>query len=153
MGVKRSKRSSGPVQAKKRLSAQNRRASFDVAVQETYEAGLVLTGDEIKSIRADRMQLTGSYVRIISDEPVVVGLHLSLAKEPDRIRKLLLHAKEVEAIRGALQAGGLTAVPVRLYLKRGWAKLEIGLGRGRKRYDKRELLKQRDLERQQRRLA
>ena len=135
--------------------AQNRRARFDIAIEETYEAGIILTGDEIKSIRANRAQLTGAYVRFMHGkrsgkalpEAVIVGSHFALAADPERTRALLLHAKEIEKIREAVEVKGQTAVPLSIHLKRGWAKVIIGVGKGRKGYDKRELLKERDIER------
>ncbi len=135
--------------------AENRRARFDVAVEETFEAGLVLSGDEIKSIRAKRVQLTGAYVKLMSGgrnpaalpQPVVVGMHLSAAKEPERSRPLLLNAKELRALQELVSAKGKTAVPLAVILRRGWAKLQVGVGTGRKKRDKRELLKERDIER------
>jgi SsrA-binding protein len=127
--------------------ADNRKASFDVQIEQTYEAGLSLTGDEIKSIRAKRAQLSGSYVKFLSGKPVVIGLHLSLAKEPERVRNMLLHKKEISEIDQLLSAKGKVAVPLDLYLKGGWAKISVGVGVGRKRFDKRELIKRRDLDR------
>lgn len=139
------------------FTAENRRAGFDVSVDATYEAGLVLTGDEVKSLRAGRATLQGGFIRFLgggkkSDELpklVVVGLHLAEADQPDRTRALLLNAKEIQEIVIQIQAKGKTAVPLKVYFKRGWAKLLIGVGSGRKKYDKRELLRQRDLDRQQ----
>jgi len=128
--------------------ARNRKAGFDVAIQDTWEAGLMLTGDEIKSIRAGRVQLIGGYVRILNEGPVVLGIHLSLAKNPDRVRKLLLSKKEIEKLDSALRVKGKIAVPLDIHYKHGWAKLTIGIGVGRKAHDKRELLKKRDLDRQ-----
>jgi SsrA-binding protein len=135
------------------VRAVNKKASFDVAVDSTYEAGLVLTGDEIKSIRANRIQLQGSYVRVIGGELVLIGAHLSMAKNPERTRKLLLKMNEIEEIKKALNTKGRVAVPLRMYLKRGWAKMAVGVGTGRKQYDKRELLKNRDIERDMHQLA
>lgn len=132
---------------------ENRRARFEVAIEETLEAGLALTSDEIKSIRADRVQLTGGYVKLLGaadlPEPVVVGLHLSAAVQPERTRKLLLHAREIRHLQEELNTKGKTAVPLRIYFKRGWAKVEIGIGRGRKQHDKRRLLRERDIARDQ----
>ena len=136
--------------AKPKQVARNRKASFDVAVEKTWEAGLILTADEIKSIRADRVQLTGSFIRILGNKPQVIGMHLSLAALPDRSRPLLLQKGEIAELRSLLQTKGKVAVPLELTLKRGWAKLIIGLGAGRKNYDKREVLKKRDLDREQR---
>ncbi|MCC2631786.1 MAG: smpB, SsrA-binding protein [Patescibacteria group bacterium] len=139
--------------------SHNRKAGFDIEVQDKYEAGLVLSGDEIKSIRAGRVQLTGSYIKLMRGskrngelpEAIMIGAHLGLAGQPDRSRKLLLHAKELREIEGALSAKGKVAVPLSIYLKRGWAKVSIGVGVGRKSYDKRTLLRNRDIERSQRR--
>ena len=132
-------------------AAYNRKAGFDVQIEDKWEAGLVLTGDEIKSIRAGRLQLVGGYVRLLSGIPVVLGIHLSQAKDPDRVRKLLLSAKEIETLRGMIQEKGKVAVPLDIHFRRGWAKLTVGIGTGRKQHDKRELVKQRDLEREMRR--
>lgn len=132
---------------RKELSFENRKASFDVAVEQTYEAGLVLTGEEIKSIRAERAQLTGSYLKLHNGNLQVIGLQLSTAPDPQRLKKLLLNQAEIEQIKAAFIKGKI-AVPLKLYLKRGWAKLLIGVGTPRKKYDKRALLKQRDLQRE-----
>ena len=138
-----------PVVRKSEL-AFNRKATFDTSIDHTLVAGLVLTGDEIKSIRAGRVQLTGGYVKLLSGEPYVVGMHLSLAAVPDRSRKLLLKASEIAQLAKELQTKGRVAVPVKVFLQHGWAKLSVGVGSGRKRYDKRELLKKRDIDREQR---
>ncbi|MEZ0287096.1 MAG: SsrA-binding protein SmpB [Candidatus Paceibacterota bacterium] len=135
--------------------AENRRGTFDIAIEQTLEAGIVLTGDEIKSIRANRVQLTGAYVRLMQGrgqlpKPVVIGVHLSLSKDPERTRALLLNAKELRMLVDEIGQKGKTAVPLDIHFRRGWAKLTIGIGKGRKRYDKRELLKTRDLDRQER---
>jgi SsrA-binding protein len=146
---------SGKVPAPKKKASQpearNRKARFDVSIEKTYEAGLVLSGDEIKSIRANRLQMQGSFARLINGkagrEAVLLNLQLGLAAEPDRSRRLLLHAKELEEI-GRLLVKGMTLVPLRVYIKNGWAKAEIGLGRGRKLFDKRQLLRERDVDRE-----
>lgn len=141
---------------KNTIQVQNRKAGFDIEVQEKYEAGLILSGDEIKSIRAGRVQLSGSYVKIMrgkknaAPQPIVIGLSLSQAVEPDRSKPLLLHAKEIETISRALETKGKVAVPLVLYISHGWAKVTIGVGTGRKNYDKRQVLKKRDVERSQR---
>jgi len=134
---------------KKTVVAENRKAGFDVQVEQTFEAGLALTGDEIKSIRAKRAQLSGGYVKFLSGQPVIIGLHLSLAKEPERVRHLLLHKKEVAEIDQLLATKGKVAVALDLHLSHGWAKLLVGVGSGRKQRDKRDLLKRRDLDREQ----
>jgi SsrA-binding protein len=142
-------------------SASNRKAGFTIAIEETIEAGIVLTGEEIKSVRAGRMQLTGAYLKLMYasnhrnqiPEPVLIGVHLSQSSDPQRTRKLLLHTKEIIHIQECIARKGYAAVPTRLYLKRGWAKVAIGIGRGRKNHDKRQLLKSRDLDREARREA
>src|ERR1044072_4986178 len=138
--------------------AQNRRAGFNVAVEKTYEAGIVLSGDEIKSVRADRVQLTGAYVKLLYGkkganqlpEVLLIGMHLALAKDPQRSRPLLLHKKEVQELEAELATKGKTAVPLGLHFSRGWLKVKVGVGAGRKAYDKPTLLKERDLQRQER---
>lgn len=130
------------------LIAENRKARFDVAVGQTLEAGLLLDGTEIKSIRARRAQLTGAYVRLLSGKPVLIGMHLSQAGEPERIRPLLLHKKEIANLKEALLTRRQTVVPLKLYLSHGWAKLLIGIGTGRKNFEKRDLLRERDITRQ-----
>ena len=133
--------------------AHNKKAGFDIAVTDHFEAGLVLTGDEIKSIREGRAQITGGYIKLLRGSgsviPVVLGIHLSKAAEPERSRTLLLHKRELRQLEELLSVKGRTAVALRLYLERGWAKVTIGVGTGRKQRDKREVLKQRDLDRQQ----
>jgi SsrA-binding protein len=136
--------------------AENRRARFDIAVEQTYEAGISLTSDEIKSIRANRVQLTGAYVRLLHGkgkplpEVLLIGAHFAQAVDPERSRPLLLKAKEIRELEGELSTKGKTAVPLSIHFKRGWAKILLGVGKGRKTYDKRQLLKERDIEKQQR---
>lgn len=134
-----------------RVVAENRKARFDVAVAQTYEAGLSLTGDEIKAIRAGRAQLTGAYVKLWNGSMVLHGLHLATAKQPDRTRNLLLKAKEVLEIEEALRSKGVAAVALDVHFKGSWAKVLIGVGPGRKAHDKRALLRERDLDREERR--
>lgn len=130
-----------------RTIAENRRAGFDVAIEQSFEAGLLLTGDEIKSIRAHRAQLNGAYIKFLAGRPILVGMHLSAAKDPERIRPLLLNESEILEIDALLQTKGKAAVPLRLYLKGGWAKVQVGIGSGRKTRDKRSLLRERDIAR------
>ena len=138
------------VKSKSDFQALNKKAGFEVEVDWKVEAGLILRSDEIKSIRAKRVQLTGSFIKILqSGKCVMVGSHFSAAKEPDRAIPLLLNKKEIDKIRAELSEKGKTAVPLRIYLKKGWAKLEIGIGSGRKLYQKKELLKMRDIKREQ----
>lgn len=137
--------------------AVNRKARHDYFIEDTYEAGLVLTGSEIKSIRAGNVNLRDSYVTIRNGEAWVQGMHISpyqhasthdQAPDPTRPRKLLLHRYEIGRLAGRVSEKGLTIVPLRLYLKDGLAKLEIGVARGKKLYDKRQALAERDAERQ-----
>jgi SsrA-binding protein len=140
----------------------NRRARREYFIEETYEAGVVLTGSEIKSIRAGRANLQDSYVTIRDGEAWMVNCHISPYKhgsgdsqEPKRDRKLLLHRLQINRLAGKVQAKGYTIIPLRLYLKDNRAKVEIALARGKKLYDKRADLArrqaQRDIERALRR--
>jgi SsrA-binding protein len=132
----------------------NRRARRDYFIEDSYEAGLVLTGSEIKSIRAGRANLQDSYVTIRDGEAWLVNSHVSPYKqasdenhEPKRDRKLLLHRKQIARLAGQVQAKGYTIVPLRLYLKNNRAKVEIALAKGKKLYDKRDDLAKRQAER------
>jgi SsrA-binding protein len=135
--------------------ALNRRARHDYNVEETVEAGLVLTGSEIKSIRAGRANLAEAYARIEKGEAWLIGAHIApyeqanqFNHEPTRTRKLLLHRRQIAELLGKTQTKGYTLIPLRLYIRDGLAKLEIGLGRGRKAYDKRRVIAERDARRQ-----
>ena len=139
--------------------ALNRRARHDYAIEQTIEAGLVLTGTEIKSIRAGRANLAEAYARIERGEAWLIGAHIAPYEqgnrnnhEPTRTRKLLLHRDQIAELTGLQAAKGLTIVPLRLYIRRGRAKLELGLAKGRKKHDKRELEKSRDWQRQKARV-
>lgn len=134
--------------------AQNRKASHDYFIEETYEAGIVLKGTEIKSIRAGRVNLKDSHARIDNGEVHLINMHISpydhgnrYNHDPTRTRKLLLHKKEIDKLIGLTQRQGYTLVPLKLYIKNGFAKLLIGLGKGKKLYDKREDLKQKQMKR------
>lgn len=134
--------------------AQNRRASHDYFIEETYEAGLVLKGTEIKSIRAGRVNINDAHVRIMDGEAYVINMHIApyeqgnrFNHDPTRSRKLLLHRREIDKLFGFVQQKGYTIVPLKLYVKNGFAKLLIGLGRGKKLYDKREDMKQKQMKR------
>ncbi|WP_179394749.1 SsrA-binding protein SmpB [Lacticaseibacillus absianus] len=136
------------------LLAQNKKASHDYTILETYEAGLVLTGTEIKSVRAGKVNLKDGFARVRNAEAWLENVHISPYKEgnqfnqdPLRNRKLLLHKKEIRKLEAAMTQQGLTIVPLRLYLKHGYAKVLIGVAQGKKLYDKREALKQKDQKR------
>jgi SsrA-binding protein len=135
--------------------AVNRRARFDYDVLETFEAGVVLTGSEIKSVREHRVSLQGSYARFkdgelwLQDANIAPYANAGYGQhDPKRDRKLLLHRRELGRLYGAMGEKGLTLVPLRMYFKRGRAKLELGLVRGRKLYDKREKIREREEGRQ-----
>jgi SsrA-binding protein len=135
--------------------AVNRRARHEYAVEETLEAGIALTGTEIKSIRAGRVNLAEAYARIEKGEAWLIGAHIAPYEqgnrnnhEPTRTRKLLLHRDQIAELAGRTQAKGFTLVPLKLYIRNGMAKLEIGVGRGKKAYDKRRTIAERDARRE-----
>lgn len=131
--------------------AIHKKAFFNYDLKEQIEAGLVLTGPEIKAIRAGKVDLSGSHIRIISGEAYLLGSQINaLGGDNTRTRKLLLHKEEISRLVGKSEEKGLTIVPVKIYLKRGRAKLGLSLGRGRKLHDKREALKKKDQLRQER---
>jgi len=133
----------------------NRRARHEFSIDDTIEAGIALTGTEIKSIRAGQVSLSDAFARIDKDEAWLVGAHIAPWEggnrenhEPKRNRKLLLHRKQIDELLGKSKAKGLTIVPLRLYISdRGKAKLEIGLGRGKQLYDRRREIAARDAKR------
>lgn len=133
----------------------NRKARHDYHIDETFEAGLVLTGSEVKSLRAGKVQLKDSYGRVKNHELWLFNAHISeygpsaqFGHEPTASRKLLMHRREIDRLIGKLKEKGLTLIPLRLYFKRGRAKVELGLGRGKKSFDKRESIKEREVKRE-----
>ncbi len=135
--------------------ATNRKARHDYFIEETYEAGLVLTGSEIKSIRAGHVNLRDSFAVVKEGELWLMNAHIApydpatyANHEPRRSRKLLMHRREINRIAGKLQEKGFTLVPLRLYLKNNLAKVELGLGRGKKQYDKRAALREKETRRE-----
>ena len=135
--------------------ALNRRARHDFTIDETFEAGLVLTGTEIKSVRANKVNLAGAYARVERGEAWLIGAHIAPYEQasrdnhdPKRTRKLLLHRKEIDEIIGRAKQKGQTIVPLRLYLSRGRAKLELGLARGKQLHDKRRDIADREAKRE-----
>jgi SsrA-binding protein len=135
--------------------AQNRKAFHDYHIEETIEAGIVLTGSEIKSIRQGKVNLRDSYARSSNGELWLIGAHIARYDaasyqnhDPHRDRKLLLHHEQIVELASKSRVKGFTIVPLKMYLKRGRAKLELGLGRGKKLYDKREAIAKRDAERE-----
>ncbi|MDO8672046.1 MAG: SsrA-binding protein SmpB [Dehalococcoidia bacterium] len=125
----------------------NRKAYFDYHVEEAIEAGLVLMGSEIKSIRAGRVNLRDAYARVENREVWLLNMHISpygpashWGHEPTRSRKLLLHRSQIEWLRGKVKEKGLTLIPLKLFIKNDVAKIDLGLARGKKTYDKREAM-------------
>jgi SsrA-binding protein len=135
--------------------ADNRKARHDYFIDENYEAGLALTGSEIKSIRAGRVNLRGGYARVVNGEVWLYDVHISpyeqsgthFNHEPTRPRKLLLHRREISRILGQVERQGFTLVPLRVYFKGRRAKVDLGLARGKKLYDKREDIAKREAKR------
>lgn len=138
-----------------KLVAQNKKARHDYHVEETFEAGIVLQGTEIKAIRAGRINLKDSFARVQNGELFLHNMHVSPYEQgnrynhdPLRTRKLLLHKKEIAKLLGQTKEQGYSIVPLKLYLKNGFAKVLIGLAKGKKNYDKRQDLKQKDAKRE-----
>jgi len=136
--------------------ATNRKARFEYQLLDTYEAGLVLKGTEIKSVRRGQISLQEAYVRTDGKQAWLVGAHIApyehasaFQHDPDREKKLLLNKHEIRELYDAVRIKGLTIIPVRVYLKGGRAKVEIAIAKGKKKYDKREAIKKRDIEREE----
>lgn len=136
----------------------NRKARFDYECLENYEAGIVLTGSEVKSLRARNANLRDSFCIIKNGEAFIVNMHIShyspatiFNHEPTRTRKLLLKKNEIKRLIGKTKERGLVLIPLRVYFKNRYAKVEIALAKGRKKYEKKELIKERDIKRELRR--
>jgi SsrA-binding protein len=139
----------------KKIIASNRRARHDYTIEDTVEAGLVLTGTEVKSLRAGRATLTDGFGQITDNEAWLHGVHIPqytqgtwTNHEPRRTRKLLLHRKEIDRLDSSIRERGLTLVPLSMYFKDGKVKIELGLARGKRTYDKRQDLARRDAARE-----
>jgi SsrA-binding protein len=137
-----------------KMIAQNKKAYHDYFIEETLEAGIALTGTEVKSLRAGRINLRDSYAAVEKGELWLVGAHISpyeqgniFNHDPLRKRKLLVHAREIRRLFGKVQVAGYTLVPTKMYFKDGRAKLEIGLAKGKALYDKRDTLAKKEAER------
>ena len=133
----------------------NRRARYDYMVEETYEVGIVLTGTEIKSIRLGKVNLKDSYAIIRNNELYLLNTHISAYEkgnifnhEETRTRKLLMHKKEIVKLNNKIVLEGYTLIPLKMYFVRGRAKVQLGLCKGKKNYDKRETIKERDIKRE-----
>ena len=139
-----------------KVVATNRKASYDYHLEDRYEAGLVLKGTEIKSIRAGRISLSDGYVQARDGELWLLNVHIApyepagkyYGHEPRRMRKLLLHRHEIDRIISGIEKRGYTIIPLRMFLRRGLAKVEIALARGKRQYDKRQAIAKRDSQRE-----
>ncbi|RIJ67978.1 SsrA-binding protein SmpB [Rummeliibacillus sp. POC4] len=137
-----------------KVLAQNKKAGFDYYIEETIEAGIVLSGTEIKSIRKGKVQLKDSFILIRNGEAWISNMHISTYEQgnifnhdPVRVRKLLLHKKQIQQLNIDVKPDGYTIVPLKMYIKDGYAKLLIGLGKGKKNYDKRADIKKKEAKR------
>jgi SsrA-binding protein len=139
------------VAAEERQVATNRKARHEYHIEETHEAGIVLTGTEVKALRAGRASIQEAFARVEDDEVWLYHMHIPpyeagniFNHEPLRTRKLLLHRREVDRLRGRTEQKGYTLVPLRVYFRRGLAKVELGLARGKRQYDKRAAIAERE---------
>ena len=144
-----------PREKGRKVVASNRKARHDYTILDTYEAGVALTGTEVKSLRAGRASLVDAFAEVRSGEVFLLGMHIPeyaqgtwTNHEPRRTRKLLLNRGEIDRLAGKIQEGGLTLVPLSIYFSDGWAKIELALARGKKSYDKRQDLAKRDADRE-----
>ena len=140
--------------------ARNKRARHDYHIMETWEAGLVLTGTEVKSLRNGKANMTDAYAIVRDGEVFLLNLHIApyeqgnqFNHEPTRTRKLLLHKREIRRLIGSVERQGLTLIPLELYFKKGKAKVVVALGKGKKLHDKRDTERERDAEREMARVA
>jgi SsrA-binding protein len=144
-----------PREKGRKVVASNRKARHDYAILDTYEAGVALTGTEVKSLRAGRASLVDAFGQVKDGEIYLHGMHIPeyaqgtwTNHEPRRVRKLLLKRPEIDRLVGKVQESGLTLVPLSIYFSDGWAKVELGLARGKRSYDKRQDLAKRDADRE-----
>ena len=138
-----------------KLLAQNKKAYHEYFIEESYEAGIALVGTEVKSIRKGSLNLKDGFVRIMGGEAFLINVHISpyekgniFNRDPLRTRKLLLHKQEIMKLIGKLKQSGYTLVPLRVYLKNGLVKVQVGLARGKQLYDKREDIAKKDVQRE-----
>ncbi|MCC2668775.1 MAG: SsrA-binding protein [Armatimonadetes bacterium] len=150
------KKETAPVRGGKKIVAQNRRARHEYDIDDTIEAGIVLTGTEIKSVRGGHVQLQDAYARITDGEAWLHNMHIApydqggrFNVETNRSRKLLLHRREIERLYTKVQEKGLSLIPLSVYLRNGFAKLDLATARGRKLYDKRQAIADKDAKRDQ----
>ena len=138
-----------PESKNKKREFYNKKARFDYTISDSLEVGVALLGTEIKAIRSGRVDMTSSYARIMKGEVFWLGGNINVVSgDRQRTRKLLLHKAQIEKMVGQTQEKGLTLIPLKIYFKKGKVKMELGVGRGMKKYEKREVLKKRDQERE-----
>ena len=144
-----------PRETGRKLVATNRRARHDYTILKTFEAGIALLGTEVKALRAGRVSLVDAFAQESDGELLLYGLHIAeygygtwTNHAPRRTRKLLLHRVEIERILAKVRDAGVTVVPLSIYFSNGWAKVELGLAKGRRSYDKRQVLAERDANRE-----
>jgi SsrA-binding protein len=149
-----------PRESGRKVIAQNRKARYEYTILDTYEAGLALTGTEVKSLRAGRASLVDGFATIEDGEAWLQGVHIPeytqgtwTNHEPRRVRKLLLHREEISRLIGKIRESGLTLIPLQLYFKDGKVKVELALARGKRSYDKRQDMARRDAEREMSRVT
>ena len=138
-----------------KIIAENRKARHDFTIYETFEAGIALTGTEVKSLRAGKANMKDSYAQVKNGELFIIGMHISpyeqgniFNKDPFRVRKLLAHKSEIRKLQEASQKDGMSLVPLEIYLKDGRMKLELAIAKGKKLYDKRHTIAERDADRE-----
>jgi len=139
----------------KKLVCQNRKAFHDYIIDETFEAGLVLNGPEVKSLRDGKANLTDSYARIRKGQAYLFNMHINpypfarhMKLDPVRTRKLLLHGREIKRLIGKTEERGFTMIPLKVYFSKGWVKVEMALVKGKRKVDKRQAIKERDMKRE-----
>lgn len=144
-----------PKDENSKLIAGNKKAYHDFFIEETYEAGIALLGTEVKSLRDGRANLKDCYAMIKNEEVFLIGLHISpyshgniMNHDPERTRKLLMHKREIRRLNGLLTLKGYTLVPTKIYFKEGRVKVELGLAKGKKNYDVRETVKEKEAQRE-----
>ena len=142
-------------EAGKKVIVSNKKARFNYHIEETFEAGIALTGGEIKSIRQGKVSLEESYISVYQGELYLLQAHIApyqfdttVRYDPDRKRKLLMHKYEIDRLRGKVEAKGYTLVPTKMYFKRGYAKVEVALAKGKAAPDKRQTIKEREAKRE-----
>lgn len=134
---------------KKKIEYFNKKARFDYKILDSFEAGMVLLGDEIKGVRGGKVNMTGSYVKIVGGELFWLGGIINMPNiDQQRTRKLLMHKEEIAKLIGKTDEKGLSLVPLKMYITRGKAKLEVGIAKGMTKYDKRSKMKERDVQRE-----